>query len=434
MHIMSSLDDVESALLIIGVVFLRYKDPFFRCMGFTLHDIAKCLALNPEDVEVTLGDLASVIEIDTGNIYGPAIRVLHASLGDFLFDMARSRQFYVNPQLTHAKFANQCLQDLKAEDDSTFEYAYKALYFHLNQALPTSDLRRSILDLSLDDMLQHLVNAPFARFDTFKLFNSLPRWITSFLESIKMLGFEDSDDIYAHHLASYERLIMMELDKYGWKAPTKFLLSTVCIVCSTAEFPSSPWMSAQIDYHAESQLHLYDIARQDPEHLIAFLGDSMKSGRYAMGDDKYAVAALWCLVVLGHPSQQFPARYTNHDLEMRQNSPWRWRKLATCGFFKKRRQVALKTWKSWDNVIILVRPGRPFAKFHRQWENHRRHSRQVYSFILKFLPAILDRSGKLDLLVKLARRRSFADTSLKYPRRTKRAKEAMERYVARVAG
>ncbi|KAF8951639.1 hypothetical protein BDZ97DRAFT_910804 [Flammula alnicola] len=150
--------------------------------------------------------------------------------------MARSRQFYINPRLMHTKFANQCLQDLKAQgrNDSVFRYAYTALSFHLVGALPTPDLRRGILDLSFDDVLQHLVNASFVKGVIFQLSVDSPSgWITLILKSIKMLGFEDSDHIYAHQLAAYDRLIMMELDKYGWKAATKFLLSIVCIVRST---------------------------------------------------------------------------------------------------------------------------------------------------------------------------------------------------------
>jgi hypothetical protein len=59
--------------------------------------IEEFLFFQPGDVELYLGDLSSLVNI------GPEqeINILHASLADFLLDLTRSKEFWINPRSRH---------------------------------------------------------------------------------------------------------------------------------------------------------------------------------------------------------------------------------------------------------------------------------------------------------------------------------------------
>ena len=57
-----------------------------------------------------LGDLSSLVVISK---FEPFIRLLHASLGDFLLDPARSTQFYINISNIHTVCMHRCFHHIK---------------------------------------------------------------------------------------------------------------------------------------------------------------------------------------------------------------------------------------------------------------------------------------------------------------------------------
>ncbi|KAF8968854.1 hypothetical protein BDZ97DRAFT_332891 [Flammula alnicola] len=105
MHIFSSLEVLDAALLVIGLIVLGYHPDMQR-----ISNVEEFLSLNPGDVTMLLGDLTSLITwVEDEH---QTIRPLHASLGDFLLDKSRSKQFYIDPRLLHARFACHCIQML----------------------------------------------------------------------------------------------------------------------------------------------------------------------------------------------------------------------------------------------------------------------------------------------------------------------------------
>jgi hypothetical protein len=109
MHILAGVEDIERVLEILSVVFFC-KSPY-AAYGWNLTPpiIEKFLCLQPGDVELYLGDLNSLVNLEPNN----NIRVFHASLTDFFVDPTRSKEVWINHQAQHTAFARRCLQVLQ---------------------------------------------------------------------------------------------------------------------------------------------------------------------------------------------------------------------------------------------------------------------------------------------------------------------------------
>jgi hypothetical protein len=105
-HILSGMEDIEYVLEILSVVFFCDHNYTKREWNLRPPIIEKFLCLQPGDVELYLGDLNSLVTIESEQ----KIRVLHASLTDFFVDPTRSKTFWINRQARHTAFARRCLQ------------------------------------------------------------------------------------------------------------------------------------------------------------------------------------------------------------------------------------------------------------------------------------------------------------------------------------
>ncbi|KAF8963733.1 hypothetical protein BDZ97DRAFT_1758352 [Flammula alnicola] len=421
-HIFSSVEDTEPVLLIISLVLLQDRDALSRPMEYYT-DIEEFLGLNPGDVEFFLGDLGSVITCD-----GEKIHLSHASLGDFLLDPSRAKNFYCDPALMHARFSCRCFQYFKdREADYPFVgsvgYTYSGLPFHLSKALPTPDIRNHILRFNT----RNVYGYPITRGYYFRV------WVPRYLESIQVLAFEDSDQLCNRQLPTYDRLLKVELSKYQTGPPLTCLLGLLCIPHLLRKWsPTSPphhllqWDNDHFDLD-HLRLSLLEYRRKEFEHglhlLREFLGDEARSGIHAMTPARYAIAAFHCLRYLSdHQRNAYPARFTGRNCEMRRNSPLRWRKLIRANKSFKRRVELVREGLAGIEWRALTPPRKtspihPFPKFHEKVGNE--HDRSVsYLISLEALPGMLARAGDSINLIDLARRCSFANRSLMFPLRT----------------
>jgi hypothetical protein len=94
-HILAGVEDVEPVLKILSHLF--FGATFYPG---SLDDLEQFLTLQPGDVELYLGDLSSLVSIGPNQ----KIKVLHASLQDFLVDPTCSKELWINPR---------CLQSLQ---------------------------------------------------------------------------------------------------------------------------------------------------------------------------------------------------------------------------------------------------------------------------------------------------------------------------------
>ena len=100
-------------------------------------DIEDFLSLKASDVELILADLSSVVRCNMR--YGP-IQLLHASLGDFLHDKKRSKQFYINGYTQHLELVLLCFKSMQNRSKAYLRGSsswYSLLIFLLSDASST---------------------------------------------------------------------------------------------------------------------------------------------------------------------------------------------------------------------------------------------------------------------------------------------------------
>ncbi|KDR67012.1 hypothetical protein GALMADRAFT_80238 [Galerina marginata CBS 339.88] len=107
-HIFSVVEDLPRALELISILLLSD-----RLRDLTMSEIETFLSYPSGDLHLILIDLHSVIEIPADGNDESYLRVLHASLQDFLMDSARSRHFYLDKGKAHAQIAGHCLRHIK---------------------------------------------------------------------------------------------------------------------------------------------------------------------------------------------------------------------------------------------------------------------------------------------------------------------------------
>jgi len=106
-HILSSVADLDKTLRILG--FLVVCQNLHMTTPVCLEDF---LMLRPGEAELFAGELASVATIkkQAGKEF---VSLIHASLGDFLLEQSRSKQFALSPNIIHAYLAHLCFQSIK---------------------------------------------------------------------------------------------------------------------------------------------------------------------------------------------------------------------------------------------------------------------------------------------------------------------------------
>jgi hypothetical protein len=105
-HIFTGVEEIEPALEILSLLLISFPDPHTPI-------IEEVLSLQPGDVELYLGNLSSLVNIG----HQQEIKILHASLTDFLLDLTRSKEFWINPRSRHTMFARRCLQLLQCNGE-----------------------------------------------------------------------------------------------------------------------------------------------------------------------------------------------------------------------------------------------------------------------------------------------------------------------------
>ncbi|PPQ81454.1 hypothetical protein CVT25_013368 [Psilocybe cyanescens] len=113
-HILMGVEDVDLMLQIIGFVVL-HPPRYFNSVTF----IEAFFSLAPGDVQLLMQNLGSLILVENhpDNPYGEeviTVRILHASLKDYLLDQSRSKDFYLDHLKMHTQYAELCLAHMTA--------------------------------------------------------------------------------------------------------------------------------------------------------------------------------------------------------------------------------------------------------------------------------------------------------------------------------
>ena len=110
-HIFTAVEDRDTVLLILGFyLFLTSKRWHTPYSSMNIGDLERFFLLCKGDIEMLFGDLSSLVIIS--NVQ-PYIRLLHASLGDFLCDPARSKEFYIDLSDISTRCMHLCFHHTK---------------------------------------------------------------------------------------------------------------------------------------------------------------------------------------------------------------------------------------------------------------------------------------------------------------------------------
>jgi len=101
-YILSSVKDITTTVQIIATA-LTLRTPH------KFEALSRIFDLSRSDIKLGLIDLGSLIEY--GNSWDSGFKVLHASVGDFLFDEARSQELFVNRPSIHTKVLQALLRE-----------------------------------------------------------------------------------------------------------------------------------------------------------------------------------------------------------------------------------------------------------------------------------------------------------------------------------
>ncbi|KAJ3516483.1 hypothetical protein NLJ89_g1089 [Agrocybe chaxingu] len=107
--IFSSVEDLKTAHRILGIIYLssHFGEKFnLTTKWMTPVGLEEILQIQPGDVEIALDDLLSLIVVISRD---QPIKILHASLFDFLLDVSRSEGYLLDLALAHDALANYYL-------------------------------------------------------------------------------------------------------------------------------------------------------------------------------------------------------------------------------------------------------------------------------------------------------------------------------------
>jgi hypothetical protein len=152
-HIFNAVEDIETVLLILG--FNLLSESTFYPSIMDIGDLEQFFLLSRGDIEMSFGDLSSLVFISGVQ---PYMRLLHASLGDFLRDPARSKEFYIDLPNIHTTCMRLCFHHCK---ECTLSY------FLSKEVVAYSDLIDSIskdhsyhITYAVHNLIRHCKNTP----------------------------------------------------------------------------------------------------------------------------------------------------------------------------------------------------------------------------------------------------------------------------------
>jgi hypothetical protein len=152
-HIFTSVEDRETVLLILGFRLLSS----FQYPTMDAGNIEDFFLLNRGNVEMLFGDLTSIITISNVR---PYIHLLHASLGDFLLDSARSKEFYIDLSSIHTTCMHLCFHHNRQRMSSYFPSDEAVIDLHLaDSASDDYDSRHHFIYASRN-LIWHCQNTP----------------------------------------------------------------------------------------------------------------------------------------------------------------------------------------------------------------------------------------------------------------------------------
>ena len=116
-HILSSVENPSLVVEIISFVIHEAETPRSRMIiakDPSVNDIEEIHNLEPGSLQILLCDLGALVAIETDYSKRDAIKVLHASILDFLIDPSRSKDLYISGNMLITKHVTRCFRFLSS--------------------------------------------------------------------------------------------------------------------------------------------------------------------------------------------------------------------------------------------------------------------------------------------------------------------------------
>ncbi|KIM37588.1 hypothetical protein M413DRAFT_30784 [Hebeloma cylindrosporum] len=437
-HILNGAENIEAALEIISLAFLS-EDWYADDLSRSVPVIEEFLCLQPGDVELYLGDLNSLVKIESKE----RIFIQHASLPDFLLDPARSKALWINPRARHAAFARRCLKLLQRVDGiQTWCFAAYNITANIKNAEMSPELCDDLINFSLGTDRRHCHTIAFG---------------TNFVAALKKLPLTEVDHshIFQALQGTFDRILCNVLEKYHSFPGFALLLGVVHWYtkpkrkkCHVREELSSWYLVRYrslregailnaIGYNGILKFDGGFCSKLTFKEILAYFADSLenpvRSGPQIFDKQRYATAAKECLQLCLCSHNTFSkgaTEFFHRDKSLRRDKPWAW--IRRSGVHSRiwiarhhSKVRLLKSTKRWYTIDPGCRypEGSPIHEYLRSLP---------YRGALELLPSLLEKSAISFDLAEVMRRRTFTTMAQRFPRRTRLAKEAIKKYLSRV--
>ncbi|KDR81237.1 hypothetical protein GALMADRAFT_136264 [Galerina marginata CBS 339.88] len=288
-HVFSGVDDIVAVQQILGLLIVGrpYGDSYDA--GF----FERLYSMEPGRTSLILIDLSSLIAVnETVTRLGTIVfvRILHASLKEFLLDPSRSKNLYISPAERHTEYALLCFQHYK--NRSVTYDILKGLFYHSSRALITQELYQDVLELSILEVER--AGRLWLR--------DLTDWVDIFFVFLQSFPWDLPEGFYNYQVKLLDQIFTHHVDAY-YSNESLLLALTALTIKDSPLIRSLPEGEMETDRAHLQLINVWYLASDTPklsgkacpyhQMLIDFLGDPQWSGCYFLDSAKYARAATY---------------------------------------------------------------------------------------------------------------------------------------------
>ncbi|KDR82286.1 hypothetical protein GALMADRAFT_135644 [Galerina marginata CBS 339.88] len=312
-HIFESVDDVEAVIEVLSYVLLMTDQAVEQSTDL----VERFFEYQQGDLQVILADLHSVILVPLPQDRSKGLRLLHASLGDFLMDKSRSGRFFIEPPQARARLALRCLKHISAgvnlSELAAFEgeekhrlIAYRSFLDQCSKAYPAEELFQALWNFDLLGFLSLLGHIqPRYQDNPIHAFPAFLGWVE------RQTHLNDLRDRY---LAEFDGHLLAQISHYPSNAHTDCLIAGLTldsyfkghngyrlmeiITQHIPTFQRSPLITDK------TWLYLIGLSALDADYssmLTAFFTDKSRSRHYFVTPARYVELANRILKYLSRP-------------------------------------------------------------------------------------------------------------------------------------
>ncbi|KAF4611760.1 hypothetical protein D9613_003592 [Agrocybe pediades] len=464
--IISKADDLPTVLDILAFPALYGS---FEC-----RDIEAILQLEEGTVEVTLADLHSIVR--SSDDY---VEFLHKSLADFLCEPQRGGDLYRDLSRARLSHVARVISIFSTQHDQQGSRITFLISKPIGRLKRLAELEKS--DTMKGDYVSFDILQAAQQFPTFEYFTPLLLSTSHPREPPHWQRQANIPDMLADHIfiRDYFDYIYAIKDAFlddnlsgNWSAHFVFMY---CDLLHDPRYCLPRKLSyVDLDGHGFSNINVGMFGYTIPHNTgptygpRPYFNDIVKIFHELIGDIKretiFAMSASFCLSLLCDGSQNADHIYgitrittARRDHRKKRDHPWHWRqtvprppslgnRLTLIGFrprwdpnyyltLRRTRKVLRKRrCYMYDSTRVITM--REYFEGNSEWprsmKEERRQQWPLYVFLLNLVPHILPLAGRYEPLVDMCRKKCLSSLSQVWPKKSRRARQAIDSYLCRM--